>query len=166
MLPEADKLVNLDGDILDLVEKLDGDVGLKTLCVLGNQRNVLNRVGFVNTMQFLGGFPRAPLGATVMEVKEPTIGLNETTLIGGVTDTASVDGDFVLFVVQHRGGSINTESLLSIPALLITARRRHVPRITLSIFLVVVFTRSVGLAGIESGQELRNIIIRVGALTR
>ena len=195
LLPEANKLVNLDGDILDLVEKLDGDEGLETLRIPGNQLNVLNRVGIVNAMQFLGGFPLALLGTAIMEVKEPTIGGDESTFgQGGVTDTASVDGVLVFLVVHHRGGGITKEergkgkknrrerkekkskekskkiyehagSLLSLSALLVTTRRRHVPSITLSLLLKVVSTGSVGLGGIERGQVLLDLIIRVRALT-
>ena len=109
LLPEANKLINLDGDILDLVVELDGDSGLKTSRVPGNQLNILNREGVVDTVELLGGFPLAFLEVTVVEVKEEAVGLLESTLgQGGVTDTASVDGVSVFLVVEDGGSGITT----------------------------------------------------------
>lgn len=141
LLPKAKQVLDVIGDVLDMVEQLDGMGRLKAHGILRNQLHVLDRVGIIDMNQIMAGHDLASLGVAIVEVKEPAIWLNKGTLSeGGVTDTAGERGFFVFFVVQHGRGVINTGSFLSLPILHITTttRRLHMIFVSLRFHLTVV----------------------------
>jgi hypothetical protein len=168
LLAETDKLVDLVGDILDLMDKLDGDGVNVSRRISSDQLDTFDAVGVVNLLDLaILALEFASSADAIVEVEHPAIGVLESTFLQVlVADTASVHGVLILLVVQHRGGGISALGLISLSMLLVATSGGQVPQVTFGLSLAVEIARGVRLLGVEVGQGLVDQIIGVGALAR